>query len=199
MMYGVRASWLVRSSNSSEWCRSLKITHFVPRFTFITVDFLGPDLLTACASANPLLVLTQFCQDLLKKNPQCNIIIITIIIINYIYIVLFFFSKHSNPSILSEALKALYIGLSPHPNQCSASTWMMQRQPYCAECSPHTSLLVERRQSDEANQQIWGLLGSHDDQRAMGKFGQEAEVTPILFAKDILGFLMTTEIVRTSV
>ncbi len=27
----------------------------------------------------------------------------------------------------------------------------------------------------------------------MGKFGQDAEVTPLLFSKDILGFLMTTE------
>ncbi len=38
------------------------------------------------------------------------------------------------------------------------------------------------RRSDEANQKIWGLLG-----------GQDAEVTPLLFSKDILGFLMTTE------
>ncbi len=27
----------------------------------------------------------------------------------------------------------------------------------------------------------------------MGKFGQDAEVTPLLFSKDILGILMTTE------
>ncbi len=27
----------------------------------------------------------------------------------------------------------------------------------------------------------------------MGKFGQDAGVTPLLFSKDILGFLMTTE------
>ncbi len=27
----------------------------------------------------------------------------------------------------------------------------------------------------------------------MGKFGQDAEVTPLLLLKDILGFLMTTE------
>ncbi len=35
---------------------------------------------------------------------------------------------------------------------------------------------------------IWGW-----GQRPMGKFGQDAEVTPLLFSKDILGFLMTTE------
>ncbi len=28
---------------------------------------------------------------------------------------------------------------------------------------------------------------------ARGQFGQDAEVTPLLFSKDILGFLMTTE------
>ena len=52
---------------------------------------------------------------------------------------------------------------------------------------------MERRQSDEANQQIWGLLGGHDGQRPMSEFGQDAKVTPLLFSKDILGFLMTTE------
>ncbi len=52
---------------------------------------------------------------------------------------------------------------------------------------------MEKRQCDDANQQIWGLLGDHDDQRPMGKFGQDAGVTPLLFSKDILGFLMTTE------
>ncbi len=46
------------------------------------------------------------------------------------------------------------------------------------ERPPHTSLLVERRQSDEANQ-CMGWLGGHDGQRPMGEFGQDAEVTPI--------------------
>ncbi len=61
------------------------------------------------------------------------------------------------------------------------------------ERPPHTSLLVERRQGDEANQQTWGLLGDHDGQRSMGEFDQDAEVTPLLLSKDILGFLMTRE------
>ncbi len=41
-------------------------------------------------------------------------------------------------------------------HQCAASTWMMRRQPYCARTPPHThtSLLMERRQSDEVNQCI---------------------------------------------
>ncbi len=28
---------------------------------------------------------------------------------------------------------------------------------------------------------VWGLLGGHDGQKAMGKFGQDAGVTPLLF------------------
>uniref|UniRef100_A0A8C2FEK3 Ig-like domain-containing protein n=1 Tax=Cyprinus carpio TaxID=7962 RepID=A0A8C2FEK3_CYPCA len=44
---------------------------------------------------------------------------------------------------------------------------------------------------------VWGWLGGHDDQRPMGEFGQDAEVTPLLFLKDILGFLMTTENMHT--
>ncbi len=40
---------------------------------------------------------------------------------------------------------------------------------------------------------VWGWLGGHDGQRPMGKFGQDAGVTPLYFSKDILGFLMTTE------
>ncbi len=40
---------------------------------------------------------------------------------------------------------------------------------------------------------VWGWLGGHDGQRPMGQFGQDAEVTPLHFSKDILGFLMTTE------
>ncbi len=54
--------------------------------------------------------------------------------------------------------------------------------------------MVERRQSDEASQCI-GMVRGHDAQRPLGKFGQDAEVTPLtlLFSKDILGFLMTTE------
>ncbi len=40
---------------------------------------------------------------------------------------------------------------------------------------------------------VWGWLGGHEGQRPMGKFGQDDEVIPLLFLKDILGFLITTE------
>ncbi len=59
------------------------------------------------------------------------------------------------------------------------------------ERPPHTSLLVERRHSDEANRG-WEILGGHDGQRPMGEFGQ---VTPLLFFEGhpVIFFLMTTE------
>ncbi len=43
---------------------------------------------------------------------------------------------------------------------------------------------------------VWGWLEGHDGQRVMGKYGQDAGVTPLLFFEGhpgILGFLMTTE------
>ncbi len=79
------------------------------------------------------------CDDIGKLYEH---IIIIIIIIHYIYIALF------------KALKALYI-----QGGISSTTTNVQHPPgWCdgshiaPECPPHTSLLVERRQSDEANQ-----------------------------------------------
>ncbi len=40
---------------------------------------------------------------------------------------------------------------------------------------------------------VWGWLRGHNGLGPMGKFGQGAVVTHLLFSKDILGFLMTTE------
>ncbi len=113
------------------------------------------------------------------------------LIICYIYIALFW------------VLKALYIeiegegggggGLLNH-HQCAASTWMMRRQPYCTRTPPtHTSLLVERRQSDEANQ-CMGMI--RRPWLVRGQWGNLARIPglhPYSFSKDILGFLMTTE------
>ncbi len=65
----------------------------------------------------------------------------------------------------------------------------MRRQPYC------TRIPSYRWRGDIMMKSIsvWGWLGGHDGQRPMGKFGQDAGVTPLLFSKDIPGFLMTTE------
>ncbi len=109
-----------------------------------------------------------------KKVWRLLFIIMTI---HNIYLTLFCFSKHSKRF-------TLWRGNLLINHQCAASTWMMRRQPYCPERPPHTSLLVEMRQSDAANQQIWVLLG-HDGQRPMEKFGQDAEVTPLLLSKYI--------------
>ncbi len=40
---------------------------------------------------------------------------------------------------------------------------------------------------------VWRWLGGHHGQRPMGEFGRDAGVTPLLFLKDIMRFLMTTE------
>ncbi len=50
-------------------------------------------------------------------------------------------------------------------HQCAASTWMI-----APERPPHTSLLVERRQSDEANQ-CMGMIRRPWCQRPNEKFG----------------------------
>ncbi len=79
-------------------------------------------------------------------------------------------------------LKVLYIeggGDLLNHHQCAASTWMMWRQPYCAR-TPTTHQLTR---GDRVMKPIsvWGWLGGHDGQRPMGKFGQDAGVTPLLF------------------
>ncbi len=113
---------------------------------------------------------------------ECMYNLIIIIIIHYIYIALF------------KALKALYIegGNLLNHHQCAASTWMMRQQPYCAR-TPTSHQLTGGEETVMKPISVWGWLGGHDGQRPMGKFGQDAGVTPLLFSKDILGFLMTTE------
>ncbi len=69
---------------------------------------------------------------------------------------------------------------------CSSTTNVQHPPEWCdgshvtPERPPHTSLLVERRQSDESNQ-CMGWLEGHNGQRPMGEFGQDAGVTPLLF------------------
>ncbi len=90
--------------------------------------------------------------------------IIIIIIIHYIYIALF------------KALKALYIqeGNLLNHHQCAASTWMMRRQPYCARTTT-THQLTGGEETVMKPISVWGILGGHDGQRPMGKFGQDAK------------------------
>ena len=84
-------------------------------------------------------------------------------------------------------------GLLSH-HQCAASTWMMQQQPqdYGASALTTHQLQVERRER-QSQSSGWGLLGGHDWQRPRGQFGQDTGVTPLLFTRSAMGFLMTTE------
>jgi len=76
------------------------------------------------------------------KGKIHELTVVLIIIIRYIYIA--FLGSQT-------ALHTVWKGgnlLNHH--QCAASTWMMRWQPYCARM-PTTSLLEERRQSDDGN------------------------------------------------
>ncbi len=72
-------------------------------------------------------------------------IIIRIRIIHYIYIALFCFSKHSKRSTLSGGIFSSTTTVQHPPGWCDGSHSVPERPP-------HTSLLVERRLSDAANQ-----------------------------------------------
>ncbi len=83
-----------------------------------------------------------------------------------------------------------------HSKGGTPSTTSVQHPPgWCdgshiaPECLPHTSLLVERRQSDEAIS-VWGWIGGHDGQRPMGNLARMPGLHPYYFSKK---FLMTTE------
>ncbi len=103
-------------------------------------------------------------------------------LIFYIYIKL---SKHSKLFPLWEGICSFTASVQHPPGWYDGSHIAPERPP-------HTSSLVERRQSDEVYQQIWGLLGGHDGQRPVGKFGQDAKVTPLLFFGGHPGILMVT-------
>ncbi len=94
-----------------------------------------------------------------------------IIIICYIYIALFW------------VLKALYI---------VGGIWMMRQQLYCAR-TPATHQLTGGEETVMQPISVRGWLGGHDGQRPMGKFGQDAGVTPLLFFEGHPGILTTTE------
>ncbi len=83
-------------------------------------------------------------------------------------------------------------GESPHPSPV-CSIHLDDATVALVHQNIHHTPAYWRRQSDEANQ-CMGWLGGHDGQRPMGKFGQDAEVTPPLFFEGHPGiFLMTTE------
>ncbi len=80
-------------------------------------------------------------------------------------------------------------------HQCAASTWMMRRQPQDNGASALTThqLQVERRESDGANQVDRDCWEAMIDKGQWREFGQDTRVTPLLFTRSAMGFLMTTE------
>ncbi len=108
-----------------------------------------------------------------------------IIIIHYIYIALLWFSKHSKRSTWSGGISSSTTSVQHSPRWCDGSH-------IAPEFSPHTSLLVEREQwwSQSADM---GMIRRPWWSEVNGQFGQDAEVTPLLFLESRgVGFLMTT-------
>ncbi len=94
-------------------------------------------------------------------------------------------SLHLYTAFLSTQCALDCQGVSPHlPLVCSIHLDDATAAIVCQN-SHHTPAYWWRGYSDEANQQVLGLLGGHDDHRPIGKFGQDAEVTPLLFSKGI--------------
>ncbi len=144
-------------------------------------------------TASGVLLLVRINIDLNKCNRLDIIIFMTALIAEksrrHIYIIIIicctFLSTQS----------ALHRGGNPlNHHQCAASTWMIRRQPYCARMpTTHTSLLVERRQSDDANQ-CMGMIRRPWWSEANGRICPECWFyTTTFFFNDIQGFLMTTE------
>ncbi len=79
-------------------------------------------------------------------------------------------------------------------HQCAASTWMMRQLPQDngASALPTHQLQVERRESHRANQvdgNFWEAMMVRGQWR---EFCQDTGVTPLLFTRSAMGFLMTT-------
>ncbi len=71
----------------------------------------------------------------------------------------------------------------------------MRRQPQDNGASALTThqLQVERRESHRANQVDEDYWEAMIDKGQWREFGQDTGVTPLLFTKSVMGFLMTTE------
>ncbi len=84
-------------------------------------------------------------------------------------------------------------GLSPHPPPMCSIHLDDVTAAILGQNAHHTPAYWWRGDRVMEPISVWGWLGGHDGQRPMGEFGQDAEVTPLLFSKYILGFLMTTK------
>jgi len=87
--------------------------------------------------------------------------------------------------------KALYNHISGsllNHHQCALSTWMMRRQPQ-NNGSIHTSY---RWRGERERERVMEPIQLTDEGQ-WRECGQDTGVTPLLFTRSVLGFLMTTE------
>ncbi len=79
-------------------------------------------------------------------------------------------------------------------HQCAASTWMMRRQPQDNGASALTTHQLQwRGERDRANQVDGDYWEAMIDKGQWREIGQDTGVTPLLFTRSAMGFLMTTE------
>ncbi len=80
-------------------------------------------------------------------------------------------------------------------HQCAASTLMMRWQPQDNGASALTThqIQVERRESHRASQVDGDYTEAMIDKGQWREFGQDTGVTPLLFTRSALGYLVTTE------
>ncbi len=107
----------------------------------------------------------------------------------YIYIALYCVLLYTQ-----SALQSCGGSLLNH-HQCAASTWMMRRllQDKGASALTTHQLQVERRESHRANRVDGDYYEAMIDKGQWWEIGQDTGVTPLLFTRSAMGFLMTTE------
>ncbi len=85
-------------------------------------------------------------------------------------------------------------GLSPQPPPvCSIhlDDAMAVTGQRC-QCAHHTPATGGEERERESQSSVWGLLGGHDWQGPV-ELDQDTGVSPLLFTRSAMGFLMTTE------
>ncbi len=98
-------------------------------------------------------------------------------------------------------LRALYIvrGVSPRPPPVCSIHLDDATAAILRQNAHHTPAYWWRGDRVMKPISVWGWLRGHDGQRPMGKFGQDAGVTPLLFFEGHPGIFLWPQRVRTSV
>ncbi len=84
-------------------------------------------------------------------------------------------------------------GVSPHPPPMYSIHLDDATAAILRHNTHHTPAYLWRGDRVMKPISVWGWLGGHNGQRPMGEFGQDTRVTPLLFMRSAMGFLMTTE------